>query len=83
MGMIQDFLNRFIAEAEYEIIDDGKHFYAEIKSLRGVWSKGKTLEECRENLISALEGWLILRLRKHLPIPHFKLKDKPKRRVYA
>ena len=55
------------------MIDGGKKFYAEIKDLRGVWATGKTLEECRENLASSLEGWVILRLRKNLPIPNFKI----------
>ena len=55
------------------MIDDGKRFYAEIKGLRGVWAVGKTLEECRSNLLSAIEGWLILRLKKNLPIPNFKI----------
>lgn len=71
--MIQDFLDTFLAQARYEIIDNGKRFYAEIKALRGVWATGKTLEECRENLISALEGWLVFRLRNHLSVPHFKM----------
>ncbi len=83
MAMIQDFLDRFIAKAEYEIIDDGKNFYAEIKALRGVWAKGKTLEECRQNLISALEGWLILRIRSNMPIPGFNLKNRSPRKVHA
>lgn len=81
--MIQNFLNKFIAQARYEMIDNGKCFYAEIKALRGVWSKGKTVEECRENLIYALEGWLIIRLRKHLPIPHFKFKNQSANKVHA
>lgn len=55
------------------MIDNGKSFYAEIKDLRGVWATGKTLEECRNNLASTLEGWLILRLRKNLSIPNFKV----------
>lgn len=38
------------------MIDEGKRFYAEIKAMRGVWAAGKTLEECRANLLSALEG---------------------------
>ena len=82
--MIQDFINTFLAQAEYEMIDEGTRFYAEIKALRGVWATGKTLEECRENLASTLEGWLIFRLKKNLPIPHFKYPHKVKfKRTYA
>ncbi|HXK39048.1 MAG TPA: type II toxin-antitoxin system HicB family antitoxin [Candidatus Paceibacterota bacterium] len=66
--MIQDFIHRFLSQAQYEMIDGGKRFYAEIKSLRGVWATGRTLEECRANLLSALEGWLIFRLRNHLVV---------------
>ena len=69
--MIQDFINNYLNKAKYEIIDDGKRYYGEIKELRGVWAVGKTLEECRENLMSTAEGWLILRLKKNLPIPNF------------
>lgn len=70
--MIQDFINTFLSQAQYEMIDDGKRFYAEIKALRGVWATGKSLEECRANLLSALEGWLVFRLRNRLSIPGFK-----------
>jgi len=82
--MIQDFINTFLSQAQYEMIDDGKRFYAEIKSLRGVWATGRTLEECRANLLSALEGWLIFRLRNRLAVPHFKAPAKAKlQKVYA
>ena len=64
--MIQDYLNTNLKKARYEMIDGGKRFYAEIKELRGVWATGDTLEDCRQNLLSTLEGWLILRLRKNL-----------------
>lgn len=76
--MIQDFIDTFLSQARYEMIDDGKRFYAEIKALRGVWATGRTLEECRSNLLSALEGWLIFRLRNQLPVPHFKTPASPK-----
>ena len=76
--MIQNFISSNIAKAKYNIIDDGRRFYAEVPTLRGVWAVGKNLEECRENLISSLEGWLILRLRKGLSIPNFKIPSQTK-----
>ena len=82
--MIQNFINTSLSGARYEIIDSGKHFYGEIKSLRGVWATGATLEECRSNLLEVLEGWLILRLRNKLPVPHFKIPLKSKaQKAYA
>jgi len=48
---------------------DKDPYYGEIPDLKGVWASGKTLEECRQNLVEVLEGWILLRLRKGLLIP--------------
>jgi len=77
--MIQDYISRYLNKARYELIDNGTRFYAEVKELKGVWAVGKTLEGCRANLVTALEGWMILRLRRNLPIPNFKLPSFPLR----
>jgi predicted RNase H-like HicB family nuclease len=71
--VLQNYISNYLNKAKYELIDDGKKFYAEIKELRGVWATGDTLEECRQNLVNTLEGWLILRLRKNLPVPNLKI----------
>lgn len=71
--MLNEYISKYLGKARYELIDGGKRFYAEIKELRGVWATGKTLEECRDNLYSALEGWLIFRLRRNLAIPNFRI----------
>jgi len=55
--------------AHYELVEDEEPYYGEIPLLPGVWATGKTLEECRANLKEVLEGWLVLSLRKGLPIP--------------
>jgi len=82
--MIQDFIDTFLSQARYEMIDNGKRFYSEIKALRGVWATGRTLEECRANLLDALEGWLIFRLRNQLPVPRFRVSAKAKfQKTYA
>ncbi len=71
--MFQEFLISYLNKAKYELIDEGKTYYGEIPELKGVWATGKTLEECRKNLLETLEGWVILRLKKNLPIPNFKI----------
>ncbi len=71
--MIQNYIENYLKKARYEIIDGGRKFYAEVKELRGVWATGKTLEECRYNLANTIEGWLILRLKKNLSIPNFRV----------
>ena len=74
--MLQDFIYSNLGKARYEIIDGGKRYYGEISGLKGVWALGKTLEECRYNLLETLEGWLIVRLKKNLPIPSFKISSR-------
>jgi len=71
--MFQEFLISCLNKTKYEIIDEGKTYYGEIPGLRGVWATGKTLEKCRSNLLEVLEGWVILRLKKNLPIPNFNI----------
>lgn len=71
--MLQDYISTYLKKAKHERIDSGKRFYAEIKELRGVWATGKTKTECQKNLASTLEGWIIFRLRRNLPIPNFKV----------
>jgi predicted RNase H-like HicB family nuclease len=51
------------------MIDDEEPFFGEVPELEGVWATGKTLEECRKNLVEVIDGWIIVRLRKGLPIP--------------
>lgn len=68
--MLVKYIEAALAQARYEIIDnDGEPYYGEIPQCRGVWATGRTLEECRRNLVEVLEGWIVLRLKHGLPIP--------------
>ena len=68
-GMILEYISAALEKAKYQIIEDDEPYYGEVPGLKGVWATGKTLEECRKNLAETIEGWIILRLRKGLPIP--------------
>lgn len=68
MLMISAYLQAAMNHARYEMIEDPEPFYGEIPECRGVWAKGKTLEQCRRELLSALESWLLFSLQKGLPI---------------
>ncbi len=82
--MIQDYLDARLKKARYELIDDGTRYYGEIIGLRGVWAIGKTRQQCRLNLTSALESWLVFRLRNNLPVPNFRFgRSVMRERVYA
>jgi len=68
--MIVEYIQAALEKAKYEIIEDeDEPFYGEIPELPGVWATGKTLEECRRNLAEVVEGWIIVRIKKGLPIP--------------
>ena len=59
--MFNEYVDKAIRKATYELIEDGTYF-GEIPGFDGVWGNGKTIEECRSDLIDSLEGWLILGL---------------------
>ena len=67
--MLIEYIEEALRRARYEIIDDEEPYYGEIAELKGVWATGKTLEACRENLRNVVEGWLLISLKKDLPIP--------------
>src|SRR3972149_6575417 len=68
--MIVEYINAALARATYERIEDKDNpYYGQVPVLKGAWATGKTLEECRNHLAEVIEGWLIVRLRKGLPIP--------------
>jgi predicted RNase H-like HicB family nuclease len=67
--MLVEYVQEALRRAHYEIINDGEPYYGEITDLKGVWATGKTLEECRDNLKDVVEGWILISLKKELPIP--------------
>ena len=67
--MITEYIGAALNRAKYEIIKDDEPYYGEVPELEGVWATGKTLEECRRNLADVIDGWLVVRLKRGLPIP--------------
>jgi len=64
-----EYIEEALKRARYEIIDDEEPYYGEVAELTGVWATGKSLEECRNTLKEVIEGWIILSIKKGLPIP--------------
>lgn len=67
--MITEYIDAAMKRATFEIIDDDEPFYGEVPELEGVWATGKTLDECRRALAEVIDGWLVIRLKRGLPIP--------------
>jgi len=66
--MLVEYIQGALGNAEYKRLENGTWF-AEIPGFKGVWANGRTVEECRKELVEVLEEWLILKLRDADPIP--------------
>ncbi len=67
--MIIRYIQEAMERARYEVIQDDEPYYGEVPSLEGAWATGKTLEECRRDLASTVEDWVLFSVAKGLPIP--------------
>jgi len=66
--MLTKYIQAAMNKATYEILSDGS-FYGEIAGFNGVYANADTLEACRELLKEVLEGWILLRVSLHFPLP--------------
>jgi predicted RNase H-like HicB family nuclease len=57
-----------LQQAKYKTLEDGTWF-AEINDFEGVWGNGATVEDCRTDLLEALEEWVILKLQDGEALP--------------
>ena len=61
MSTVLEYLKAAMRKAEYEKLDDGT-FYAHIPGFEGLWANGPTVEDARDDLYEALDGWLYVNL---------------------
>jgi len=66
---LSDYLDRALAQAEYDKLEDGT-FFGRIPLCKGVVTFAATLRECENELRSVLEDWVLvgLKLGHDLPI---------------
>ncbi|MGH3146855.1 MAG: type II toxin-antitoxin system HicB family antitoxin [Rubrobacter sp.] len=67
--MLTEYIRAAMRRARYEILEDDGTYYGEIPGFDGVWANSGNLEDCREELEEVLEGWIVLSLRRNLPLP--------------
>lgn len=60
--MLIEYIQAALAEAQYKELED-QTWFAELPHFKGVWANGKTVEDCRKELVEVLEEWLVLKLR--------------------
>jgi len=63
------YLRAALQHAEYEIIEDDGSVFAVIPGFEGLWATAPTIAAARKELESVLEGWLLLGIAHHHPIP--------------
>lgn len=66
--MFAEYIQAALMRAKYETLEDGTYM-ATVDGLRGVIAIGDTIEECREDLIGVIEGWIALRLKMGDTVP--------------
>ena len=67
--MLTKYIRAAMGKARYEILPDDGSFYGEIVGFNGVFANMPTLEQCRDELEEVLEGWILLRVSLHFPLP--------------
>lgn len=66
--MISKYVTKALGRARYSQLEDGS-YCATVSGLRGVIAMGPSLENCREDLIEVVEGWILVRVARGLSIP--------------
>lgn len=67
--MLTAYLQAALNHATFELLPGGEGYFGAIPELPGVWGNAATLDETREELREALEGWVALALQRGMPIP--------------
>jgi predicted RNase H-like HicB family nuclease len=67
--VISEYVAVALRKARYEILPDDGSFYGEIQGFDGVYANAPTLGDCREELREVLEGWILFRVSRNLPLP--------------
>ena len=66
--MFSEYIGAALRRAKYELLENGTYM-AKVEGLRGVLATGETIEKCREDLVEAIEEWIVIRLQRGLTIP--------------
>jgi predicted RNase H-like HicB family nuclease len=61
--MLLQYIQAAMRKAAYKMLPDNEGFFGEIPGFPGVWANATTLEQCRDELQSVIEDWILLKLR--------------------
>lgn len=67
--MLLEYVQAALRRARYEILAEDGTYYGAIPDCNGVYANAATLEDCREQLREVLDGWILIRIHRNLPLP--------------
>lgn len=67
--MLSEYIQAAMDRAVYEILPDEGCYYGRIRGFKGVWAAANTLEDCRRELQSVLEDWIVTAIRFNDSLP--------------
>jgi len=65
----EEYVQLALKKAKYTLNEDGRGYTVEVPDLPGCISWGETIEEARDMIKDAIEGWLVTALQFGDPIP--------------
>jgi predicted RNase H-like HicB family nuclease len=66
--MLNEYMDKAMRHAAYRRLEDGTIF-GSIPGFQGVWANADTESACTTELREVLEGWLLLGIANHDPLP--------------
>ncbi len=69
--MLTEYIERAMRKAKYKKLADGT-YCGTIRPCPGAIAFGKTLRECKREMLSVLEDWLLVKLRHGDPLPTYR-----------
>ena len=69
IGSFSDYFEAAMRLADYEELVYNEGWCGTIPGFDGLWGAGATEEECRIELRSTLEDWVLFSLHRQLPVP--------------
>jgi predicted RNase H-like HicB family nuclease len=69
---LNEYVEAALSTARFELIEEGKRFYAEVPNFKGVWAEGRTKDSAIKMLRQVLKGWVELELERGREIPAVK-----------
>lgn len=66
--MISKYVREALKRARFERLED-RSYVGRIPKLRGVLATGRTVAECRAQLVEVVEEWILVRVARGLEVP--------------